>query len=92
MTFGQAPKAAFFFRFGFTAEHPAILRDALVEHARHNPVTSTVKTPFGTTYEVDGRLASPDGRNPWVLVVGFVRDGEANARLATAFPSKGPSL
>jgi hypothetical protein len=83
-----AAKAAFFERFGFSRENWGELRDALLSHARENDVSNTELTPFGEVFEVNGRLSSPDGRNPWVLVVWFVGSGESRPRLATAFPSK----
>ena len=84
-----APKAAFFGSFGFKASDWQRLRDELLLHARLHDVTAKTVTPFGVSFEVEGPLTSPDSRNPWVLVVWFVRSGEQVPRLVTAVPSKG---
>jgi hypothetical protein len=86
-----APKAAFFGRFGFSSDAWTVLRDAFLGHAREHEVTRISDTPFGQAFEVTGRLMSPDGRNPWVKVVWFVRSGETAPRLVTAVPSKDPN-
>ena len=85
-----AAKAEFFRRFGFSLAQWTVFRDALIAHARDHDVSRRQLTPFGEAIEVNGRLKSPDGRNPWVRVVWFVRTGETVPRLATAIPSKGP--
>jgi hypothetical protein len=85
-----APKAAFFESFGFSSSDCRQLRDALLIHASQHKVTTKTLTQFGEAFEVDGPLQTPDSRNPWVLVVWFVRSGENIPRLVTAVPSKGP--
>ena len=84
-----AAKAAFFARFGFLPIEWTVLRDALIEHANSNMIYERASTPFGDVFEVNGRIKSPDGRNPWVRVVWFIRTGEEIPRLVTAIPSKG---
>ena len=84
-----AAKAEFFRRFGFSLDHWTVLRDALIAHAQQHQVSAQQQTQFGVAFEVNGRLASPDGRNPWVRVVWLNRTGETAPRLATAIPSKG---
>ena len=83
-------KAAFFESFGFRLDAWQVLASALLEHAVQHKVSNTVSTQFGETFEVNGPLSSPDGRNPWVLVVWFIRNGASTPRLVTAVPSKGP--
>ena len=85
-----AAKAEFFRRFGFSLAQWTVCREALFAHAQNHEVSAWKRTPFGEAFEVNGRLTSPDGRNPWVRVVWFVRTGETTPRLATAIPSKGP--
>jgi len=46
-----------------------MLRDAIIAHAKANDVIATHKTRYGTRYEVDGLLPTPDGRTPMVRVV-----------------------
>ena len=79
-------KAAFFCRFGFDASDWRVLAEALLRHAEANEVAKVEDTPFGTRYTVEGRLKSPDGRDPMVRVVWFIEHGEETPRLVTAYP------
>lgn len=83
------PKARFFERFGFSRLEPERLRLALLDHAAANEVSASRKTEFGQIYEVSGRLPTPDGRNPFILVAWMIDDGDYRPRLVTAVPSKG---
>jgi hypothetical protein len=83
-------KAAFFESFGFRLDAWHLFASALFDHAQAYEVSRTASTLFGEIFEVNGRLVSPDGRNPWVLVVWFYPSGESLPRLVTAVPSKGP--
>ena len=38
------------------------------------------------TYVVEGTLPTPDGRNPRVRAIWFIREGEHRPRLVTAYP------
>jgi filamentous hemagglutinin len=80
-------KAAFFERFGFTAGDWKTLRDALIAHARDNEVGNSDTRRHGQIYEITGPLATPDGRNPTVLVAWMIRHGETEPRLVTAVPA-----
>ena len=66
-----ASKARVFGDFGFTAEHWQALAEACRAHGRNCEVARTRQTPFGPRYEVEGRLYSPDGRNPRVRTRGL---------------------
>lgn len=79
-------KATFFTRFGFSAEAWETLAKAIQEHAATHEVAKSEQTPFGTRYIVEGRLESPDGRNPLVRTVWFVEAGDDNPRFVTAYP------
>ncbi len=78
-------KAAFFTRFGFSAEEWEMLAAALKGVGASNPVTDLVESPHGTRYTVDGLLRSPDGRAPRVRTVWIV-NSENPPRLITAYP------
>ena len=65
-------KAAFFLRFGFTADDREGLADALRRHAADYDVAEREDTPFGTSDAVEGSLLAPDGRSPQVRVVWFI--------------------
>ena len=59
---------------------------ALLRHAAQNDVTEVSTTPFGRTYVVEGRLPSPDGRDPWVRAVWFAPWDLPTPRFVTAYP------
>ena len=84
--FGAA-KAAFFASFGFSARDWQTLKDALLAHASAHAIDRQFSTAFGEVYELVGPLATPDGRNPTVLVAWMVRNGEDFPRFVTAVPA-----
>lgn len=84
-------KAAFFTRFGFSVAAWEQFAAALRRHAAEHEVVETEDTPFGTSYTIDGALATPDGRAPRVRVVWFIETNETIPRLVTAYPSRGAS-
>lgn len=79
-------KADFFARFGLTVDNWQVLDSALLEHAHHHEVATVETTPYGMRYTIDGSLDTPDGREPLVRVIWFIRNGEDFPRLATAYP------
>jgi hypothetical protein len=86
-----APKARFLCSFGFSATAPETLRNALRAHAAAHNVSDWRVTEFGTIYETDGQLVSPDGQNPFVRVVWMIDIGTDRPRLITVVPSEEPS-
>ena len=85
---GGRAKARFFESFGFRAQNWQALRDAVLAHATANDITASHKTRFGTRYEIDGPLPTPDGRAPSVRVVWFVESQENVPRLVTLVPRR----
>jgi hypothetical protein len=83
-----AGKAAFYERFGFSADALEVLRDALLEHARQHEVVDTGTSDFGARFTVEGPLRSPDGRNPLERSVWFIDAGAVTPRLVTAYPQR----
>ncbi len=81
-----ASKARFFGDFGFSAENWQVLAEALRAHGRAHEVPKTKETPFGPRYEVEGRLDSPDGRQPRLRTVWQLDAGQIAPRLITAYP------
>ena len=79
-------KALFFMRFGFHAEKPLALAEALLDIARRNEVVSVARSKYGVRYTVDGPLRAPDGRSPMVRTVWIVTPGAKGPRLITAHP------
>ena len=72
--------------FGFTADNWKALAIALGAHGAENEVAKVRETGFGPRYEVEGPLAAPGGRRPWVRSVWQLDSGEIAPRLITAFP------
>ena len=79
-------KAEFFLRFGFTRADPKALAAALLQLGQTNEVLSVVRSPYGVRYTVDGRLRTPDGRNPLVRTVWIATTDTKGPRLITAHP------
>jgi hypothetical protein len=79
-------KAKFFLGRGFRLAAWESLADALRHHAKHNPVTQTKRTPFGTHYALDCHLPTPDQSNPCIRTVWEVRTDDGQPRLITAYP------
>lgn len=85
---GGRAKARFLEGFGFRAQDWRVLRDAIVAHARANDIAASHQTRFGTRYEIDGPLPTPEGRAPIVRVVWFVALQENAPRLVTLVPRR----
>lgn len=83
-------KAAFFMRLGFRVERWHILAEALKAHARDNPITSIVDSPYGRRYSVEGPIETPDKRDPQPLVraVWIIEKLSQAPRLITAYPAQ----
>lgn len=79
-------KARYLGRLGFVADDVDRLREALLEHGASHEVTAVRQTGFGPRYAVEGRLLTPDGRNPLVRTVWQMDKGEVAPRLITAYP------
>lgn len=79
-------KAEFFARFGFTIADWQVLAEALIAHARRNPISEMSESPYGTKYQLDGSIACPDGRTPSIRVVWIIDTGTEIPRLVTAYP------
>lgn len=79
-------KAAFFYAFGFTLQMWALLRDALLEHARQHEVVEVSETQHGTKFRIEGELTTPIGRMVSVRAIWIVDTGKDYPRLVTAYP------
>jgi len=82
-------KAKFFIRFGFSSEQWEIMAQALKHHIAHNEVAGTEISYFGTKYIIEGTILAPDGRNPEIRSVWFVKSGTDIPFFVTAYPLKG---
>lgn len=79
-------KAEFFRRFGFSPETWSVFGAALTLHAQVHDVSNVETSTYGKRYTMEGHIETPDGRNPHVRVVWFIRNGETTLRLVTAYP------
>ena len=79
-------KARFFQHFGYSLENWSALAEALRQHGMKNKILNAVESPFGCRYILEGKIISPDGRNPNVRTVWIVEKGESAPRLITAHP------
>jgi hypothetical protein len=82
------PKAWFLEKFGYTIISADLLRSALLQHAAANDIDVQRTTPFGTVYELVGRLSTPDGRNPMVRSVWIIDRNGATPRFVTLVPAR----
>ena len=79
-------KAGFFTSFGFRADTPDVLANALRRHAAMRTYARMYSTPHGVKYEISGPLPAPDGRMPTVRSIWIIDAGATVPRLVTAFP------
>ncbi|KMP12638.1 hypothetical protein UR09_00565 [Candidatus Nitromaritima sp. SCGC AAA799-A02] len=78
-------KARFFTRFGFSADEPNILMEALRKHA-YNDYAKSEKNPFGIRYVIEAPLPAPDNRKPLIRTVWFIENDEKTPLFVTAYP------
>ena len=81
-------KAAFFIHFGFSVAQWKVMQDALLAHAADYEVFSTLDTPEGIHYTIEGELDTPDGRQPQVRTVWALDTDSTAPRFITAYPLK----
>jgi len=81
-----ASKARFFARFGFKLEAWDALASALRGHAHRHESARTYETRWGPRFEIDGKLNTPDGRQPRICTVWQFDKGKIAPRLITAYP------
>jgi hypothetical protein len=81
-------KASFFVQSGFSPARWEEFAQALLKHGASYPLSRTTETVFGPRYCVDGRIITPDARNPYIRTVWQMDHGELAPRLITAYPSE----
>ena len=79
-------KAVFFTRFGFDVEHWDTFAESLRLHGATQRVVDVSEGDWGITYVVDGKIETPDGRNPRIRTVWIVSEFSDTPKLVTAFP------
>jgi hypothetical protein len=78
-------KADFFKRFGFDISDIETFRNSLIQHSIERDIEQTKSSPFGNKYELKCEIKTPDKRNPCVITVWIVENGEESPKLVTAF-------
>ena len=81
-------KAAYFTRFGFRPEAWTMMEVALLEHAAEGDVVDEQDVPYGRLFAVEGRLVTPDRRNPVVRTVWMLALDDDRPRFVTAYPGR----
>lgn len=82
-------KAKFFTSFGFTPEDWQQLSIALVKHAEAHSVTNEEPSEFGTRYAIEGKIETPDRRNPNIRSIWFIEKNSTIPYFVTAYPLEG---
>lgn len=81
-------KASFFLRFGFTLDAWKIMANALLQHAAEGEVVKRETSEDGDLYVIEGNIQTPDGRDPFVRSIWFVRQDQNVPQFVTAYPVK----
>jgi len=84
-------KAKFFMGFGFSTAIWQQLANALAQHAIEHEATNVEPSPFGMRYVIEGKIISPDRRNPFIRAVWFIETGGKIPYFVTAYPLEGKS-
>lgn len=80
-------KADFFKRFGFDLADIDTFKDSLIQHSIDRDIEKTKNSDFGIKYELKCEINSPDERNPCIVTVWIVENGEELPKLITAYPA-----
>ncbi|MDD5322188.1 MAG: hypothetical protein PHD43_16565 [Methylococcales bacterium] len=63
-----------------------VLAEALKDLAQRNEVINVEKTPFGMRYVIDGKINTPNQRNPFIRTVWFIEHEQTIPIFVTAYP------
>lgn len=80
-------KANFFKRFGFDISDIDTFRASLIQHSIDRDIEQAKNTPFGNKYELKCEIKTPDERNPCIMTVWIIENGEVLPKLITAYPA-----
>lgn len=81
-------KAAFFKCFGFDISDIATFKGSLIQHSIDREIEKTKESGFGVKYELKCEIKTPDERNPCIVTVWIVENGQGEPKLVTAYPVK----
>lgn len=81
-------KAEFFKRFGFDLSDVETFKGSLIQHSIDRDIEKTNVSDFGNKYELKCEIKTPDERNPCIVTVWIVENGQQEPKLITAYPAK----
>lgn len=81
-------KADFFKRFGFDIANIDTFKSSLIQHSIDRDIEQTKDSGFGIKYELKCEIRTPDERNPCIVTVWIVENGQEEPKLVTAYPAK----
>lgn len=82
-------KAKYLLAFGFTADAPQLLADALADHFTDAPDARDLLDEFGARRIIcEGPIKGADGREPWIRSI-WIFEPDHYARLITVVPLPG---
>ena len=81
-------KADFFKRFGFDISNIDTFKSSLIQHSIDRDIEKTKDSAFGVKYELKCKIKTPDKRNPCIVTVCIVENGQEEPKLVTAYPAK----
>jgi hypothetical protein len=79
-------KARYFSVCGFSDLNWPALSAALKDHALQREACLSKRNAYGTFYNVDGPLVTPDGKNPEIRSVWLIEEGSLIPKFITAYP------
>lgn len=80
-------KAAFFKRFGFNITDMDTFRDSLLQHSIERDIEKTKDSEHGIKYILKCEINTPDKRNPCIITIWIVENGQQEPRFVTAYPA-----
>ncbi len=81
-------KADFFKRYGFDISNIDTFKSSLIQHSIDRDIEKTKDSAFGVKYELKCKIKTPDKRNPCIVTVWIVENGQEEPKLVTAYPAK----
>ena len=81
-------KADFFKRYGFDISNIDTFKSSLIQHSIDRDIEKTKDSAFGVKYELKCEIKTPDERNPCIVTVWIVENGQEEPKLITAYPAK----
>ena len=79
-------KARFWRAVGLDKTNMDVLRQSLIDIARHGEVREVTTSPYGTKYMVEGSIQTPLGKAVRVRTVWIIDRGQDRPRFVTAYP------